>query len=146
MMLNTAKLAENLMEQRDGHQHADNKAENNQDKLQQCLIQKQDLNLSTEWPVPDELMHIFPTKDRGCFRMCLSTSGQFLVAACDSAGQKASMYELRIYDLQLGTVHCIFDGHSALVYDLTWFTSSSVMSDNNNKGEELVVSCSGDGR
>merc|ERR1719193_1528299 len=33
-------------------------------KLQECMNQKSDL--TSEWPVPDELMHIFPTHVRGC--------------------------------------------------------------------------------
>jgi len=100
-------------------------------KLQECMIQKSDL--TSEWPVPDELMHIFPTHDRGCYRMCLSTSGTLLVAACEGAVAK---YELRIYELNSGNLRCVLEGHSALVYDLCWFSGD----------DELVMSCSGDGR
>eukprot|EP00397_Hematodinium_sp_SG-2012_P014939 GEMP01015205.1.p1 GENE.GEMP01015205.1~~GEMP01015205.1.p1 ORF type:complete len:536 (+),score=84.97 GEMP01015205.1:1103-2710(+) len=103
-----------------------------ENKLAHCVIQKSDMTSS--WPIPDELMHIFPTNDHGCFRMCLSTSGHFLVAACDGP---SSMYELRAYELNLGNLYCVFEGHSALVYDIFWYSSET---------EELVISCSGDGR
>merc|ERR550534_2672845 len=123
-----AKMLERSKEGADAG--ADKKSDN---KLMECMIQKGDT--SGPWPVPDELMFTFPTARRGCYRMCLSTSGQYLVCACDSS---ANTFEMRVYDLRFGQLHCVCEGHSALVYDLFWFSGEN--------NEEIVVSCSGDGR
>ena len=80
--------------------------------------------------IPNRMFFRADTAKYGCFTVSFSSSGFYIAAACLSE----TGYPIKIYDTQSGERFVSLEGHTDLVYDLTW-----------SADERYLISASSDG-